>query len=390
MQFVYPNYGAFFEGHYCLPWIPYLGRSLGKAWVSLWRRDPTYVDTLQLTNYFNTRRWLRLQQGIRIITYGERIFNERMLGLKIKTWGGLARVKRWLDLAHRLRLIRPLTWILLRVKSFDPIILSLEKLPRSEAPVPPDNRGIYEVRWIDWTDMKVRDPTSRWLRALIGEHLKAISPLGISERVLDIGCGEGTTTHFLATKFKNAQVLGIDRSPAGIHCACARYCQPNLEFACREETSAIAAGSFYLVTCFEVLEHVEDWRAMVRELARLSSRYVLVSFPVGRMRPFERNVGHLRNFHRGQFERFAASQGLEPVEVFYAGFPFFSPIFRELCNAFNSGGNSLTIGQYTWLQRRLSDVIFFLFRCVSFRRKGEQFCGLFAKRTIASVTVPEQ
>ncbi len=380
MQFVFPNYGAFFEGHYSLPWIPYMGRSLGKAWVRLWGRNPAYIDTLRLTNYFSTRRWMRDQKSIRIVSYGERTFRERMLGLKIKTWGGLERVKRWLDFANRMRLVRPLTWILLRVRSFDPIILSLEKLERRVAPLPPDNRSIYEVRWTDWTDMKVYGPTSRWLRALIGDQLRRISVPEKAEQVLDFGCGEGTTTHFLATKFKKAQVLGIDRSAAGIHCARDRYRRSNLEFICQEKTSAVGAGSFFLVTCFEVLEHVEDWRALVSELARLSSRYVLVSFPTGRMREFERNVGHLRNFRRGQFERFAATRGLDPVSIYYAGLPFYSPVFRQLCNIFNSGGNSLTIGRYTWIQKRMSDVIFFLFRYLSLKTKGDQFCGLFAKR----------
>src|SRR5208283_2367615 len=303
MQFVFPNYGAFFEGHYALPWVPYMNHALGKLWVRLWGRNPVYVDTLQLTNYFSTRRWLRGQSGIRVITYGEEIFRERMLGHKIKTWGGLGRVKSWLETAERLRVIRPLTWLLLRLKSFDPIILSLMKRPAEEVPPAPDNRRIYEVRWTDWMDMKVYGPSSRWLRALTWDHLRRLPAAGQAVRVLDFGCGEGTTTDFLAAKIESAEVVGIDRSEMGIRCAKGRYQRPNLNFICQEETAELSANSFYLVTCLEVLEHVEDWRNMTRELARLSSRYLLVSFPVGRMRPFERNVGHLRNFRRGQFER---------------------------------------------------------------------------------------
>jgi hypothetical protein len=184
-------------------------------------------------------------------------------------------------------------------------------------------------------------------------------------------------------------VTGIDRSQLGIKCASSRYQKPNLEFVCQEETAALPANSFSLVTCLEVLEHVEDWRAMTRELARLSSRYVVVSFPVGRMRFFERNVGHLRNFRNGQFERYAKSIGLEPISVYYAGFPFYSPLFRELCNIFNSGGNSLTIGPYSWLHKRTGDILFLLFRYLSMRRRGDQFCGLFAKRMSIAPGAPE-
>ena len=247
-----------------------------------------------------------------------------------------------------------------------------------EAPAPPDNRKIYEERWTDWLDMKVFGPSSRWLRSLLDVHLRTMSG-DRPARVLDLGCGEGTTTSFLAVSLAGAEVTGIDRSEMGVRCAQARYRSPTLTFVRRENTSEIPEGSFALVTCLEVLEHVDDWQEMTQELSRLTSRYLIVSFPVGRMRPFEANIGHLRNFRRGEFEAYASSIGLRPLSVLYAGFPFYSPVFRELCNIFNSGGNSLTVGRYTWIQRRMSDIIFVLFRYLSMRHRGDQFCGLFIK-----------
>ncbi len=380
MQFVYPNYGAFFEGHYALPWVPYLNHALGRIWVSLWGRDPAFIDTLQLTNFWKTRRWLKGRTDISIVSYGEEIFKQRMAGRSFKAWAGLGTIKRWLDICNRLHIVRPLTWIILKAKSFDPIILSLIKTEKREPLPPPDNREIYEVRWIDWTDMKRYGPTSRWLRSLIGDHLARIGAELFKTKILDFGCGEGTTTDFIAQLLPETAVSGIDRSAAGIQCATARYSQKNLHFSCIETTSCFPDSSFALVTCFEVLEHVEDWRAMTKELARLSSRYLLVSFPTGRMRRFERNVGHLRNFRKGQFERYAESLGYSPVAVFYAGFPFYSPIFREICNIANSGGNSLTRGRYTWWQKCTADLLFFLFRHFSMTKRGDQFCGLFERK----------
>jgi 2-polyprenyl-3-methyl-5-hydroxy-6-metoxy-1,4-benzoquinol methylase len=380
MQFVYPNYGAFFEGHYAILWIPYLNHTFSKLWVRIWRRDPAFLDTLQFTNYHKTKSIVFKHNDVSVITYGEDVFRDRMLHLNFKDWAGLGNIRRWLKLVHRLRLIRPVTWILVRLKSFDPIILSLVKQDFADRLPSPDNREIYEVRWTDWTDMKRYGPTSRWLRALIAEQLRLLPSASRRLRILDLGCGEGTTTDFLAAELIFADVLGVDRSKMGIQCANGRYKKSNLRFSCQEDTSGLESGSFDLVTCFEVLEHVEDWRNMTREMARLSSKYLLVSFPTGRMRPFEFNVGHLRNFRRGQFERFAASIGIEVVNVFYAGFPFYSPLFRELCNVANSGGNSLTVGKYTWWQKRLADVIYFFFKDLSLKSRGDQFCGLFIKR----------
>jgi SAM-dependent methyltransferase len=289
-------------------------------------------------------------------------------------------LRRWVEISHQLHAVRFLTWLFLRIKSFDPIVLSLLKNAPDLEEAPSDNRQIYEVQWADWMDMKVHGPTSRWLRSLICDNLRCIPAGAQPRRVLDLGCGEGSTTDCLAMKLGPAEVLGVDRSDPGIQCARARFRRPNLAFTCREDTTGIASESFDLVTCFELLEHVEDWREMTRELARLSQRYVLVSFPTGRMRPFERNVGHLRNFRRGQFERFADSIGLEPVAVLYAGFPCYSPIFREVCNLTNSGGHSLTVGRYSWWQKRTCDMLYFLFRFCSMKQHGDQFCGLFLKR----------
>jgi SAM-dependent methyltransferase len=386
MQIIFPNYGSFFEGHYALPWCPYLNKPLGKMWVRLWGKQPDYIDTLQLVNFFSARRWMRENADAKIVGFGESIFRERMLGLKIKPWAGLGRVKTWLARADRAHLVRPITWLLLCAKSFDPIVLSAVRRAPQERPPPPDNRHIYEVRWTDWTDMKVFGPTSRWLRSLVGDLLQRIQGQLKGGQVLDFGCGEGTTTDYLALVLPDARVIGLDRSRAGVRCAAGRYSRANLEFLCRESTAPFPSDSFLLVTCLEVLEHVEDWRAATRELTRLSSRYLIVSFPIGRMRPFERNVGHLRNFLPRQFERYAKSVGLRPIAVFYAGYPFYSPIFRNLCNTFNSGGNSLTIGRYSWFQRKFSDLIYFLFRHLSSRHCGDQFCGLFEKNLPAGAS----
>jgi ubiquinone/menaquinone biosynthesis C-methylase UbiE len=380
MQFVYPNYGSFFDGHYCVPWIPYQPHWLARRWIRLWGRDPTFLDTLQLTNYFKTRHWLRGCPDAEVLSYGEEIFRERMQTLNFKNWAGIGRVRRWLDYFHLFRMIYPATWLLLKVRSFEPIILTVRKRETSKLPVPPDNRAIYAVRWPDWLDMKTFGPSNRWLRSIVEDLVQSLPPTFPLRRVIDIGCGEGSHTALLARKLKGATVLGVDRSKSGIECARARFHEPNLQFEVAESLHDIPSEAHDLVLSLEVLEHVDDWREFTRELARVSSRFVLVSFPTGRMRQFEVNIGHLRNFSHGEFERFAASIGLRPVDVRYAGFPFYSPIFREICNYANSGENKLTIGRYKWWQRRLCDFILLSFRYFSTRHKhGDQFCGLFTK-----------
>jgi SAM-dependent methyltransferase len=49
-----PNYNTFFEGHYCVPWLPGMGKRLGRVYLRLLKRDPQFLDHLN----FLTRGWL--------------------------------------------------------------------------------------------------------------------------------------------------------------------------------------------------------------------------------------------------------------------------------------------------------------------------------------------
>lgn len=247
----------------------------------------------------------------------------------------------------------------------------------------PDNKKIYDETWTDWVDMKIYGPASRWLRSLISRHLVTLNsrPDRPVKSVLDVGCGEGTITNFIAEKLPEARVTGIDFSQTGIACAKKAYARKNLEFI-MDESSMHMKNTYDLVTAFEVLEHIDDWQEFLERLSAASRRYLMLSFPTGRMRPFEVIVGHYRNYKKGEVEAFLAGRGFRPVKVFYAGFPFYNPLYREFCNLTNSGGNSFTTGKYDWRQKTAGWIVYFFFNFLSTRsRWGDQFCGLFERRS---------
>lgn len=239
-----------------------------------------------------------------------------------------------------------------------------------------DNAAIYEVHWTDWTDMKRYGPASRWLRHLVRQSLRDIDPASV-ESVLDVGCGEGTLTAHLAKLLPYAAVRGIDVARSGLRLAARDYGSLRVRFA--EQPIEEERASYHLVSAFEVLEHVEDWKPFLAAMARCSRRYLLLSFPTGRMRPYEVHVGHHRNFAKGEVEAFLSTCGFVPVSLAYAGFPFYSPFYRDACNATNSGSNQLSTGSYGFAKKRLCDLLLLLFQLSSQRRWGDQFCGLFEK-----------
>ncbi len=130
MQCVVPNYGSFWEGHYCIFWIPYLSHFLAKIYLRLFGKNPAYLDTLQFVNFFSLKKILKpylKTKKIEVITWGEDIFKERIENINFSSWAGLSKVKKWLDFAKKIKVLKVLSFFMILTKSYTPIILTIKK-----------------------------------------------------------------------------------------------------------------------------------------------------------------------------------------------------------------------------------------------------------------------
>jgi len=110
----------------------------------------------------------------------------------------------------------------------------------------------------------------------MGELLTRAAPRSI----VDVGCGEGVLTEQWAQRLTSARLVGIDLDDPKLRAEWERRRHPNLEFvAGTGDRLPFADGEFEAATAMEVLEHVPDPEAVLAEMARVSSRWVLVSVP---------------------------------------------------------------------------------------------------------------
>ena len=116
----------------------------------------------------------------------------------------------------------------------------------------------------------------RMLGGFFAELRETVAPLAPGS-VLDAGCGEGEALARLADLLP-AEVSAIDVEQRCVDLTRARH--PAASVSRRSVLDlGFADDSFDLVLCLEVLEHLDDPRRAVRELARVASRDVVVSVP---------------------------------------------------------------------------------------------------------------
>ncbi|TDJ22699.1 MAG: class I SAM-dependent methyltransferase [Gammaproteobacteria bacterium] len=146
-------------------------------------------------------------------------------------------------------------------------------------------------------------------------------PLNTGQRVLDLGCGEGRHA-ITAYLHADVQVIGLDLSRGDIDIARGRFSDfedPNaagksLDFIVGSGlTLPFADASFDRVICSEVLEHIHNYQAVLREIQRVLKPGGLLALSVPRFAPewicwklsdayHEVEGGHVRIFRRKQLK----------------------------------------------------------------------------------------
>jgi len=156
---------------------------------------------------------------------------------------------------------------------------------------------------------------------LLNEHMARYAfaaRLARGKRVLDAGCGAGYGTAELAQAA--ASVVGADIAPEAIDFARENYRLANLRFE-QASCTALPHGEscFDLVVAFEVIEHLANWRELIREARRVLAQdgQFVVSTPNRLYYTESRGAEGPNPFHvhEFEFEEFRAELGAVFPEV---------------------------------------------------------------------------
>jgi len=171
----------------------------------------------------------------------------------------------------------------------------------------------------------VRRLLDRFLRR-VDEAATRLEPTS----VLDVGCGEGVVTERLAHLLAPTKVLGVDADQQHLREEWRTRGAANLSF---ETGSAydlpFSDGSFDVVCCIEVLEHLERPRDALAEMRRVAGRALLLSVPnepgwrishmaAGRnIRELGNTPGHVNHWSKRSFLSLVSELGTARAEAVF-------------------------------------------------------------------------
>lgn len=211
----------------------------------------------------------------------------------------------------------------------------------------------YDQLWTKtWGDQQSFGPVHRRQRE---ELLKQITKLDIFS-VLDVGCGSGGNLAALAHAMPHLVLSGVDVSPQALALAAQRV--PSASFRQLDAQKERLEERFDLVLCNQVIEHLVDDTTALRNIALMAKRWVLVATMRGRMRPSELLIGHVRNYSYSELREKAADAGLEVIDLFGWGFPFYSPLYRTMIEWLPGGPPE---GNFGTIQKTIANLLYHLY-----------------------------
>ncbi len=221
-------------------------------------------------------------------------------------------------------------------------------------PTANDNTNYYNHIWSDmWGDMQKYGPIHRHHKRLLKKLL-----LGNNyNSILDVGCGNGENLICLQQYFPRAKLTGIDVSDKAFEAS--KDIFPNINFKGLDITNDFIKEMYELIICFDVLEHIENDLIALQNIYRMANNHIIISTLEGRIRRFEKEIGHVRRYKKGELEDKLNRSGFKILKKINWGFPLYSPCYLDLLNI--KSVNNKSYGRYSRSKILLCNILYYMF-----------------------------
>lgn len=190
-----------------------------------------------------------------------------------------------------------------------------------------NQKALHDKHWKNFSKtadiVKERGPLSRHVLNILTKLLSRIEFI----TVLDVGCGQGSRLALVQRQCPKMIGTGVDFSKVAL--GLAKVTHPEFSYKLLDISKQSLKTKYDLVLCLDVIEHIEDDRQALKNLRKMTRKYMILSTIKGRMRRNEPPGGHVRNYTYPDLKEKIESAGFSIIDSTEWGFPFYSPIYRD-------------------------------------------------------------
>jgi len=153
----------------------------------------------------------------------------------------------------------------------------------------PDRRiAFFDALAAQWDE---EEPSSQSMTDRLSQHADLLD-LRAGQALLEVGCGTGKTTAWLAARVAPGRVTAIDFAPEMVARACRKGI--NADFVCLDVCSdRLESDRYDVILCFHSFPHFRDQSAALRNIAQALA-------PGGRLIVMHlAGSAHINQFHAG-------------------------------------------------------------------------------------------
>lgn len=227
-------------------------------------------------------------------------------------------------------------------------------------------RTDYEQFWKGyWNDATIYGPACRHRRRLVRALVESVP----HQRVLDLGCGDGSLLAELAHTL-NAELEGSDISAEAL--AIAKQHLPDVRFFQLDLMQTRLDAIYDVIVLSEVLEHIEDDEYVLDAIAPFT-RHVVISVPGGPTDKVDRRYGHYRNYSGSLLDEKLERCGYDVIHSLRWGFPFYDLQQTLAYRDGEWGSATMAGGQFGLIRKSIARLTYYLYFLNSSRHGHQVF-----------------